>query len=89
MLQDGEAENVCLADMQKLASQTNQQNPDLIIRCAFVAGLPTETSIHLKSLAGLDKMPLLDIFVKSRAMLVAKTVMTLYSCATMPKAQGR
>ena len=88
VLQEGEGVDVYLADLRRLVSLTGQKEADPILRCAFVAGLPTELSVHLKSLAGLEKLALSDIVAKARAMLATKPVMNSFGCAAAPGPQS-
>lgn len=87
VLREGEAVDVYLADLRRLVSLIGQQNSDPILRCAFVAGLPSEVSVHLKSIAGLDKMALCEIVAKARAMMASKVMATAFGCAAVAQVQ--
>lgn len=80
VLQDGESVDVYLADIRRLAALIGQSNPDPLLRCAFVAGLPVELSIQLKAMVAVEKLDLTELVTRTRMMLTVKQ-MTPLSCA--------
>ena len=86
VLLDGESVDVYLADLRRLVNLIGQKDANALLRCAFVAGLPSEISMQLRSTANISEMPLDEIVAKARAMLATTMSTTTYACAaTSPR----
>lgn len=79
-LGDGETVDVYLADLRRLIALIGQKDAEPIIKCAFMAGLPSDVSTQLKSIAAVGELPLSDLVSKARMMLSTRAVDTL-TCA--------
>ena len=69
VLEEGETVDVYLADMRRLVILIGQSNAEPLIKCAFMAGLPSTLSIQLKSVAAVEKLGLRDLVTRVRVML--------------------
>lgn len=81
VLVDGESVDVYLADLRRLVNLMGQKDANALLRCAFVAGLPSEIAMQLRSTANISQMELADIVTKARAMLATSAPSTTYACA--------
>ena len=70
-LKDGEAVDVYLADLKRLTTLMGQSEPDPLLKCAFMAGLPTEVATQLKSIASVEDMGLSELVNRARMMITA------------------
>ncbi|XP_067943202.1 uncharacterized protein [Watersipora subatra] len=87
MLSEGESVNVYLADLRRLVNLMGQTNPDPLLRCVFVGGLPSDIALQLKSTVDVDSMELPALVSKARAMLASRGATTSFVCAGLK--QGR
>ena len=69
VLEEGETVDVYLADIRRLVTLIGQSNAEPLIKCAFMAGLPSTLSIQLKSVAAVEKLGLGDLVTRARVML--------------------
>ena len=69
VLADDETVDVYLADLRRLVSLVGQKDAEPILRCAFVAGLPADVAIQLKSITAVEKMPLAELVTRARMIL--------------------
>ena len=53
--------DVYLADLGRLVGLTGQENAKPLLKCVFVAGLPADTAVHLKSIAVVKKSTLSEL----------------------------
>jgi hypothetical protein len=81
VLADGESVDVYLADLRRLVNLMGQTNADPLLRCAFVAGLPADVALQLKSTVDAESMNLAELVSKARAMLASKGDSAGYVCA--------
>lgn len=72
-LQDGEAVDVYLADLRRLAARFGGM-PDTSLRCAFVAGLPDSVRNILRAGSRLEDMDIGQLVNRARAVLVEHNV---------------
>jgi len=56
VLRDGEPVDVYLADIKRLVAHIRQNDAEPISKCAFMAGLPGDLSLQLKSMASVEKL---------------------------------
>ena len=89
VLLEGESVDVYLADLRRLVSLTGQQTAGPILRCAFVAGLPSDISLQLRSTANIASLELSEILSKARAMMASKSSSSMYACAATVKYDNR
>ena len=68
-LLEGETVDVFLADLQRLVVLIGQTNPEPLLKCAFMAGLPNEVATQLKSLAAVENLELGELVARARMML--------------------
>ena len=61
MLKQGETVDVYMADIRKSVTLIGQSNAEPLMKCAFMAGLPSTLSIQLKSVAAVEKFGLRDL----------------------------
>ncbi|XP_067933240.1 uncharacterized protein [Watersipora subatra] len=85
-LRDGEAVDVYLADLKRLTTLMGQSEPDPLLKCAFMAGLPTEVATQLKSIASVEDMGLSELVNRARMMITAGNGETT-SCAAGKRRQ--
>ena len=81
VLSEGESVDVYLADLRRLVDLIGQKAADPLLRCAFVAGLPADIAIQLKSTVDVESMNLAELVSKARAMLASKCGSVSYVCA--------
>ena len=74
VLLEGESVDVYLADLRRLVTLMGQRDADPLLRCAFVAGLPEDVAMQLKSTVDINKMDLASLVSKARAMLANKSL---------------
>lgn len=77
---DGETVDVYLADIRRLVSLIGQTNPEPLLRCAFVSGLPAEVALQLKSIASVEKLSLPELVTRAR-MIISTTSSVHSMCA--------
>ena len=68
VLQENEPVDVYLADLRRLVSLMGQGAAEPLLKCAFMAGLPPDVSIQLKSVAAVEKLGLGDLIARARMM---------------------
>ena len=68
-LREGETVDVYLSDIRRLVVLMGQKDADPLIKCAFMAGLPTAISVQLKSMAAVEKLDLSSLISRTRMML--------------------
>lgn len=73
VLLEGETVDVYLSELRKLVSLMGQKEPEPLLRCAFMAGLPFDISIQLKSMAAVETLTLNELVVRARMMISSKT----------------
>ena len=73
VLQDGETVDVYLADLRRLVTLVGQSNPEPILKCAFMAGLPSDIVVQLKSVAAVETLDLAALVARSRMMLSTRS----------------
>ena len=69
VLQDGETVDVYLADLRRLVTLMGQSSPEPLLKCSFMAGLPSDVSLQLKSMAAVEKLELEGLVTRARVML--------------------
>lgn len=69
---DSETVDVYLADLRRLVGLIDQPTPDPLLKCAFVAGLPADVAVQLKSIVAVEKLSLSDIVSRARMMLSSR-----------------
>ena len=69
VLRDGEPVDVYLADIKRLVAHIGQKDAEPISKCAFMAGLPGDVSMQLKSMASVEKLSLPELVARARIML--------------------
>lgn len=79
VLQDNESVDVYVADLRRLVSLIGQTEADPLLKCAFVAGLPSSVSVQLKSVAAVENMNLQELI--SRARMIMSTATSSGPCA--------
>jgi hypothetical protein len=70
--QDGETVDVYLSDIRRLVTLMGQSNPEPLLKCAFMAGLPVDISVQLKSVAAVETLDLNALVTRARMMLSAR-----------------
>lgn len=68
-LVEGETVDFFLADLRRLAKLMGQEQAGPMLRCAFVAGLPTDVASQIKSVLAVEKLSLTDIVTRARMIL--------------------
>lgn len=71
MYQEGEAVDVYLADLKRLVTLMGQTTPEPLLKCAFMAGLPSNISVQLKSVAAVETLDLNGLVTRARMMMSA------------------
>lgn len=79
-LGEGETVDVYVADLRRLTGLMGQKVANPLIKCAFMAGLPSDISTQLKSMTAVDDIPLHELVSKARMMLSTRSVNSL-TCA--------
>ena len=46
-----------------------QKSPEPLLKCAFVAGLPVEVAVQLKSISAIEKLSLAELVTRARMIL--------------------
>ena len=69
ILMEGETVDVFLADLQRLVALIGQTDPEPLLKCAFMAGLPSEVATQLKSVAAVESLELGALAARARMML--------------------
>ena len=69
---EGEPVDVYLADIRRLVALVGQDDAEPIMKCAFMAGLPIDISIQLKSMASVEKLGSSELAARARMMLSTK-----------------
>ena len=72
VFQEGETVDVYLADLRRLVTLIGQKAPEPLLKCAFVAGLPAEVSVQLKSIVAVESLDLNEIVSRARMILSAR-----------------
>jgi hypothetical protein len=65
----GETVDVYVSDLKRLVSLIGQKDSEPLLRCAFVAGLPTDIAMQLKSIVAVEKLGLADLVTRARMIL--------------------
>ena len=79
VLQENESVDVYVADLRRLVSLVGQTEAEPLLKCAFVAGLPTSVSVQLKSVSVVESMNLQELI--SRARMIMSTATSSGPCA--------
>lgn len=87
VLQEGETVDVYLADIRRLVESMGQTEPEPLLKCAFVAGLPTEVASQLKATAAVEEMGLNEIVTRARSVL-STTASSAYVCSAVTKSMS-
>ena len=82
VLESGETVDVYVADLRRLVALMGQQEPEQLLKCAFVAGLPGDVAVQLKSLSAVEDLSLLQLTDRARMILSSRS-------AAGPCAAGR
>lgn len=71
VLQDEETVDVYVADLKRLAGLMGmaEESSEPLLRCAFVAGLPADTAIQLKSIVAVENLNLTELVSRARMIL--------------------
>lgn len=80
-LQDSETVDVYLADLRRLVESMGQTNPEPLLKCAFVSGLPSDVACQLKATAAVEEMGLSEIVTRARAILSTNSGASSYVCS--------
>ena len=83
VLSEGELVDVYLADLRRLVNLMGQTVADPLLRCAFVAGLPADISLQLRSSVDVESMELSTLVSKARAMVATRSHYSSYACAAI------
>lgn len=73
VLESGETVDVFIADLKRLVSLMGQSEPEPLLRCAFVAGLPSDVAVQMKSISAVENLSLTDLVDRARMILSART----------------
>lgn len=73
VLNDGESVDVFVADLRRLVALMGQTNPEPLLRCAFVSGLPADVSIQLKSTTAVENLGLSELVGRARIILSTRS----------------
>ena len=73
VFQEGDTVYVYLADLRRLVTLIGQKTPEPLLKCAFVAGLPAEVSVQLKSIVAVESLDLNEIVSRARMILSARS----------------
>jgi hypothetical protein len=73
VFQEGETIDVYLADLKRLVTLMEQTNAEPLLKCAFMAGLPSDISVQLKSVAAVEKLNLSSLVTRARMMLSTRS----------------
>lgn len=72
----GESPDVYMADLRRLYQLTGYpEAPVDLLRCAFVAGLPTDVKVQMMAMDGVTTMTMGELVAKTRAVLSSSRVM--------------
>ena len=71
VLQQRETVDVYLSDLRRLVDATGQTNPDPILKCTFIVGLPNDVANQLKATAAAKDLRLGDSLTRARTILSA------------------
>lgn len=77
--QDSETVDVYLADLRRLVTLIGQTHADPLLKCAFMAGLPADVAVQLKSVAAVETLTLTALV--SRARMILSTRGSDVACA--------
>lgn len=69
VLQDGEGVDIYLADLRRLVTLMGQKDPEPLLKCAFMSGLPDDVSVQLKSMAAVEELSLEQLATRARMIL--------------------
>ena len=83
VLSEGELVDVYLADLRRLVNLMGQTVADPLLRCAFVAGLPADISLQLRSAVNVESMELPTLVSKARDMIATRIHYSSYACAAI------
>ena len=72
-LAEGELVDAYLADLNRLAMIFDANRPESIIKCAFVAGLPSNIKSKLRAACSLNEMTLPDVVSRTRILMRSST----------------
>lgn len=67
-----ETVDVYLADVRRLVTLMGQTAPEPLLKCAFVAGLPADVSVQLKSIVAIESLGLNEIVSGAKMILSAR-----------------
>ena len=73
VLRDGETVDVYVADLRRLVALMGHESAEPLVKCAFMAGLPSDVSIQLKSTAAVEKLGLDGLVTRVRVMLSTRS----------------
>lgn len=73
VLESGETVDVFVADLKRLVSLMGQSEPEPLLKCAFVSGLPNDVAVQLKSISAVENLSLTDLIDRARMILSART----------------
>ena len=65
----GETVDVYLADLKRLVELIGQEDAEPLLKCAFVAGLPTDVAVQLKAIVAVEKLSLNELVARARMIL--------------------
>lgn len=65
----GETVDAYVADLRRLVSLIGQTEPEPLLKCAFVEGLPPDVSVQLKSIAAVEKLSLVELISRARMIM--------------------
>ena len=68
-LKVGEAVDVYLADINRLATIVDAAMPENLVKCAFIAGMPDEVKKQLRAACKLGTMKLVDVVDRARSLV--------------------
>lgn len=88
VLQEGEPVDVYLADIKRLVAQMGQQDAEPLLKCAFMAGLPVEINMQLRSLACVERLCLSELVTRARMMMSTKNSELACASGAVPKSRS-
>lgn len=69
VFREGETVDVYLADLRRLVVLMGQTSAEPLLKCAFIAGLPADICVQLKSMAAVESLELSELVSRARMML--------------------
>lgn len=73
VLQEGETVDVYLAEIRKLVTLIGIGNVEPLLKCAFMAGLPSDIAVQLKSVAAVETLGLNELVNRARMILSTRS----------------